>query len=129
MAQMGTGDVTYTKLEADSFASPSVPISERQFTMLFPNGANVLYTSGGIPLSNGQLGCPAGLIKFIIEDMASSTGYVAKWDQLANTIRLYQQLGFTAGATGAVVPAAQLLEVTTASTVASCTLRVIAAGW
>lgn len=131
MPQLGTADVTYTRLEASgrSFASPSVPQAEYQFTMLFPNSTNVLYTNGGIPISNPALGCPAALTKFIIEDMACSTGYVAKWDNVANTVRLWQQLGFTAGATGAVVGAAQLVEVATSATVASVTLRVLVAGW
>jgi hypothetical protein len=123
-AQLGTADVTYTKLEATGLASPSVPQNERQFTMLFPAGAtNVLYTSGGIPINNGQLGCPAALNKFIIEDMACSTGYVAKWDNVANTIRLYWGQNITAAT------ASQLIEVLTSATVASCTLRVLVAGW
>lgn len=126
MPQLGTADVTYTKLEYTGMANPAAPMREFQFTMLFPNGTNVLYTNGGIPLSNGQLGCPAALEKFLIEDMGSTTGYVAKWDQLANTIRLYQSAGFS---TGSAVAAAQLVEVLTSATVASITLRVLAQGW
>lgn len=122
MPQLGTADVTYGRVEAAAMASPSVPMKQHQFNMLFPNGTNVLYTQGGIPLNLGQLGCPAGLIKFIIEDAASSTGYVPKWDQLANTIRLYAQ-------TTSAVVGAQLAEVSTAATVASVTLRVLAQGW
>ena len=125
MPQLGTADVTYTLVAGTSLASPSVPMRENQFLVLFPNSTNVLYTSGGIPLSNGQLGCPAGLQKLIMDDDASSVGYVAKWDQKANTIRLYQS-GAVA-TTGSV--ATQLVEVTTAATVASVTLRVIAQGW
>ena len=126
MPQLGTADVTYTKLEATGLASPSVPQNERQFTILFPNSTNVLYTNGGIPLSNGALGCPGALNKFIIEDMACSTGYVAKWDNVANTIRLWQ---VAAVVTGAATAAQPLVEVLTSATVASVTLRVLAAGW
>ena|ERR1700733_15117045 len=126
MPQLGTADVTYTKLEYSGIASPSRPMREFQFTMLFPNGTNVLYTSGGIPINNGQLGCPFALEKLIIENMGATTGYVAKWDDVANTIRLYQSAGFS---TGAAVAAAQLVELTTAATVASVTLRVLAQGW
>lgn len=126
MPQLGTADVTYTRLEADTLGSPSVPMSQYQFTMLFPNGANVLYTNGGIPLSNAKLGCPAALVKFIIEDAGSSVGTVAKWDQLANTIRLYQSASF---GTGSAVAAAALVEFATSATVASTTLRIIAQGW
>ena len=129
MPQLGTADVTYTLLEYSRLGSPSEPMRENQFTMLFPNGTNVLYTSGGIPLSNGALGCPAGLIKFLMEDDASSVGVVAKWDQKANTIRLYQQGNITIGATGSTIPAQVLVEFLTSATVASTTLRVIAQGW
>jgi hypothetical protein len=124
MPQLGTADVTYTKLEGNMRGSPSVPEREYQFTLLFPNGTNVLYTSGGIPLSNGQLGCPGFLTKFILEDDASSVGAVYKWDQKANTIRIY----LTQNTTGASTTTS-LIEMTTAATVSSTTLRAIAQGW
>lgn len=128
MPQLGTGDVTYTHLANRNQVSPGVTAPERQFTMLFPNSTNVLYTAGGIPMSNGQLGCPTFLTKFIIEDMACSTGYVAKWDNVANTIRLWQSAAINA--TGTVSQAATgLVEVLTSATVATTTLRVIAQGW
>lgn len=124
MPQMGTADVTYTVVEGTSIASPSVPMKEHQFLVQFPNSTNVLYTSGGIPLSPGKLGSPASVCKFIIEDMASSSGYVPKWDHLANTIRIY----LTQNTTGASTTTS-LIEMTTAATVASTTLRVLVAGW
>ena len=126
MPQLGTADVTYTTAAATALASPGAPMREQQFLLLFPNSTNVLYTNGGIPLNKAALGCPAALVKFLIEDMASSTGYVAKWDQSANTIRLYASAGF---GTGTAVAAAQLVEVLTSATVASCTLRVVAQGF
>lgn len=122
MPQLGTADVTYTYIEGTAKANPADPMREYQFKLLFPNSTNVLYTSGGIPLNNAKLGVPAGLNKFLMEDEGSTTGYVAKWDQAANTIRLYVQQ--TSATTGL-----QLLEVTTAATVASTTLRAIAQGW
>lgn len=131
MPQLGTADITYTQLAYASHGSPSEPMRQFQFTMLFPNGANVLYTSGGIPLSRGKLGCPAILEKFILEDEGSSVGYVAKWDNVANTIRLYQMSINTTAAsgTGAIVVTQALTELTTSSTVASTTLRAIVQGW
>lgn len=126
MAQMGTADVTYTKLEYANRGCPSDPTAGYGFTLLFPNGSNVLYTSGGIPLSAGKLGVPAGIKELFLEDDGSSVGYVAKWDQLANTIRLYQSAGF---GTGSAVAAAALVEVGTAATVSSTTLRVFVSGW
>lgn len=124
MPQLGTADVTYTPIVGTHFASPSVPMKEQQFTMLFPNGTNVLYTGGGVPVSSQALGCPQALVKFLLEDMASSVGAVYKWDQKANTIRIY----LTQNTTGASTTTS-LIEMTTAATVASTTLRVIAQGW
>jgi hypothetical protein len=126
MPQLGTADVTYTKLEGNMRGNAAAPESEYQFLMLFPNSTNVLYTNGGIPINKGSLGCPGFLTKFIIEDMASSTGYVAKWDQSANTVRLWW---VAAVVTGAATPAQQLVEVLTSATVASVTLRAIVQGW
>jgi len=124
MPQIGTADVTYTRSEVGRKASPADPAASQIVTILFPNGANVLYTSGGIPLSLGKLGCPGALERFIIEDAASSTGVVPKFDFGANTIRLY----LTQNTTGASTTTS-LIEMTTAATVASTTLRVIAQGW
>ncbi len=123
MAQLGTADVTYTQIRYVG-GNPASPQNESVVTMLFPNGANVLYTSGGIPLSKGQLGCPATIQEFIIMDEASTTGYVAKFDYGASTIRLYLTQNTTAAST-----TTSLIEFTTAATVASTTLRVIAKGW
>lgn len=130
MPQMGTGDVTYTKLEGNMRSSAAMPESEFQMTILFPNSSNTNYPLGGVPLVNGKLGCPAFLTKLIIEDMGSSVGYVAKWDNVANAIRLYWTAAIPSGTAGtAGVAAAQLVELGTAATVQSTTLRVIAQGW
>lgn len=126
MPQLGTADVTYTAVTGGARASAADPEKQHFFTVLFPNSSNVLYTSGGIPLSIAKLGCPANLSKFLIVDMASTTGYVAKFDYGATTIRLYQ---VAAVVTGSATAAQPLVEVLTSATVASTTLRCIAQGW
>jgi len=126
VAQITSSDVTYTAITGTGIAGPSSPLREHMYTILIPaSGAtNVLYTSGGIPLTIAKLGCPASLQKFIIIDAASSTGYVAKFDYGATTIRLYLTQNTTAAST-----TTPLVEVSTAATVASTTLRVLAQGW
>ena len=126
MGQITTSDVTYTQIANPVLASPSMPMRSTAFTILIPkSGAtNVLYTSGGIPLSLPALGCPAALTSFFMMDEGSTTGYVAKYDYGASTIRLYLSQNTTAAST-----TTNLIEVTTAATVASTTLRVIASGW
>lgn len=122
MPQLGTADVTYTSVSGSSSAGPSDPMREHVYTILFPNSTNVLYTSGGIPLQKAKLGCPTNLVQFVMMDEASTTGYVAKFDYATTAIRLYVQQ--TTATTGL-----QLLEVSTAATVASVTLRAVAKGW
>ena len=131
MGQLGTADVTYTMQEYGRIANPSRPMGENTFLLAFPNnaGTNNLYTSGGIPLSNAMLGCPASLVKLIMEDDGSSVGAVYKWDQKANTIRAYLQGNLIQGATGSTIAATALVEMLTSATVTSTTLRVIAQGW
>ena len=131
MGVMGTADVTYTSVTAASVGSPSVPMREYQFLLTFPNASNVLYPTGGVPLVAAQLGCPAYLEKFILLDDGSSAGYVAKWDQKADAIRLYQlAINSTISGSPTTISITQALtELTTASTVTSVTLRALAQGW
>ena len=126
MAQITTADVTYTSITGTGHAGPSSPIRQHMFTVLIPSASatNVLYTSGGIPLSPAALGCPANLEQLIMMDEGSTTGYVAKYDYGKQSIRLYLSQNTTGAST-----TTSLIEVTTAATVASVTLRVIAQGW
>lgn len=127
MGVMGTADVTYTVVEGGHQGSPSVPMKEREFLLTFPAASNTNYPTGGVPLVNGQLGVPNYLRKFILMDDGSSVGYVAKWDQLANTIRLYWMNATVSTAGGTI--SQTLTELGTANTVASTTLRALVQGW
>jgi hypothetical protein len=129
MGQMGTADVTYTFQEAGRQGSPSAPMSENEFLLTFGAGttSNAGYPPGGVPLSSAKLGCPAYIRKFILMDDGSSSGYVAKWDQLANAIRLYQMNATVSTAGGTI--AQTLTELGSAASVSLVTLRALAQGW
>lgn len=122
MAQIASADVTYAYIEGTGQAEPSRPATQRQFTVQFGNGT-LTYTNGGIPLDKAKLGCPTGLQYLIMLDSGNTVGYVPKWNQTANTIRLYQDANVTAAA------AAALTEVSTATAVTSTTLRVLVQGY
>lgn len=118
MAQITTADVTYAKIEGTAIACPSNPRQSQGYSITF-GGANMNYPSGGVPLVKGKLGCPESIREFIMMDSGATVGYVGKYDYASLAVRLYQ-----AGA-----GTAPLVELTTAATVSSTTLRVLVAGW
>lgn len=122
MPQIAAADVTYAAVEGSATANPADPMMERSYTITFGDGS-LLYTSGGIPLTKAKLGCPAHIMRLHIMDAAHANGLVPKWNQTANTIRLYQDANVTAAA------AAGLVEVLTSATVAAMTLRVSVKGY
>lgn len=122
MPQIASSDVTYTEITGYARANPADPMAERAFTISFGNGT-LTYTNGGIPLDKAKLGCPNHLHSLWMMDSGSGVGYVAKWNQTANTIRLYQDANITAAA------AAALTEILTSAAVSAMTLRCIAKGY
>jgi hypothetical protein len=122
MAQIASSDVTYTEIAGYANANPAQPMGERAFSIAFGNGT-LTYTNGGIPLDKAKLGCPGFLHSLVMLDAGSGVGYVAKWNQTANTIRLYQDANITAAA------AAALTEILTSAAVSAITLRCIAKGF
>ena len=65
------------------------------FVQVTFGGANEYYPSGGIPLTNGGMGCTSNPYAVIVlEDDAA--GYQYQWDRSANKLRLFYS------ATGAV---------------------------
>ena len=133
MGQMTTADVTYTRIEGNDLASPSVPMREYEFLLTFgaSTTSNSGYPVGGVPLVNGALGCPAYLRKLIAMDDGSSSGLVAKWDQKANAIRLYEiVLNSTFSGSPTTASFTSLLtELASAASVSLVTLRVLVQGW
>lgn len=122
MPQISTSNVTYAYVEGSARANPSNPVTERLMTISFGNGT-LTYTNGGIPLQKAKLGCPESLQSLIMLDSGSGVGYVCKWNQTANTIRLYQDANVTAAA------AAALTEVLTSAAVSATTLRCLVRGY
>jgi hypothetical protein len=120
MPQIGSADVTYAQLQGVASATPASPATELGMSIAFGNGT-LTYTNGGIPLQKAKLGCPNVLLKLIMMDEASSTGYVPKFDYSNLKIRLYQN--DTAAAVG------QLVEVLTSAAVAAVTLKVLVEGY
>lgn len=120
MPQIGSADVTYAQLQGVASATPCSPARELGMAISFGNGT-LTYTDGGIPLQKSKLGCPGVLLKFIMMDAASSTGYVPKFDYANLKIRLYQN--DTAATLG------QLIEVATSAAVAAVTLKVLVEGY
>ena len=122
MAAYGTADVSYGVIPGGAQSDPADPMTSNSFTISVAGGKT--YPSGGIPLSLGQLGCPAGIKQFFWLDDGSSSGYVAKFDYSNVKIRLYE---IADGGTIAFTSA--LTEVTTAETVAATTWKAFVAGW
>lgn len=122
MPQIAAGDVTYTAMEGYARANPADPMPERGMVITFGNGT-LTYTNGGIPLDKTKLGCPNYLHSLVMMDSGSGVGYVAKWNQTANTVRLYQDANVTAAA------AAALTEILTSAAVSAITLRCLVKGY
>lgn len=122
MPQIATSDVTYTRIEGMDNANPCDPQPTHGYVIAFGNGT-LTYTDGGIPLQKAKLGCPTNLQALFMLDAGSGVGYVAKWNQTANTIRLYQDANITAAA------AAALTEILTSAAVSAITLRVLVKGY
>jgi hypothetical protein len=122
MAQIASSDVTYTEIAGYGRANPADTMAERAFSVVIGNGT-LTYTNGGVPLDKTKLGCPNYLHNLQMLDAGSGVGYVAKWNQTANTIRLYQDGNVTAAA------AAALTEILTSAVVTAITLRCIVKGY
>lgn len=121
MADIAASDVTYVitdQQKADSSYMKTV------LTVAFGDGV-LTYPAGGIPLTAGKMGCPNTITVGSITSPASANGFVYKYDQANNKIRIYQ--------VPAVVdldPAAPLDELVAATdTPAATTVYMEVVGW
>lgn len=89
MAQIAAANVTYSMVEGTRISNPADPRFSAIFNVSFGNGT-LEYTNGGIPLTKGKLGCPAVIRELYVLNQGTS-GYVARWNQTADTIQLYQE--------------------------------------
>ena len=86
MADIASSDVVYVELNKEVLDSS---IREYNFTIGFGNGV-LTYPAGGIPLLAGKMGCPNEIRSCELFSPASGDGYVYKYDQANNKVRIYQ---------------------------------------
>ncbi len=86
MADIAAGDVTYTLLNKE-VADSGMRVF--RMTIAFGDGA-LTYPSGGIPLTAAKMGCPNEIRSVDLFSPASANGYVYKYSQSNNKIRIYQ---------------------------------------
>ena len=118
MADIAAADVTYVELNKEVLDSG---IREFNMTLAFGDGA-LTYPAGGIPLTAGKMGCPREIRSVDLFSPASGDGFVYKYDQANNKIRIYQ--GDSDG-----VADGPLVELTGAATPAATTLYANIKGW
>lgn len=86
MAALAASDVVYSQVSKEIGES-----GYRKFVMTIAFGDGALtYPAGGIPLDAGKMGCPSSIRVVDLFSPASADGYVYKYDQANNKIRIYQ---------------------------------------
>ena len=87
MTAIAASNVTYTLLKQSKAEN-----NEKVFLVQIAFGNGTLtYPTGGIPLTNvGLWGFPNYVRSVVFADSSNGDGYVYKWSQTANTIRIYQ---------------------------------------
>ena len=121
MADVAAADLTYTKQEGRDELTGSSKY-RAVYSIAFGDGTDT-YPSGGIPLTKGKLGMPNAIESLTLVEDAAGDGYIYKYDDSAETIRIYEA-DFSGTA------AAPLTELTAATdAVAAATLIVDVIGW
>jgi hypothetical protein len=119
MANILSSNVTYVKVKHSRASNAN---NWYQFTIAFGNGT-LTYPTGGVPLLQASLGCNNYLRSVVFVDPSNGDGFLYKWDQSTNTIRIYQSAAESATA-GALV---ELVGGT--ATPAATTLVAEVVGW
>ena len=84
MADLVAADLTYTQL--DPVGGEIDGSGKRRYVMAITTAAGE-YPTGGLPLTNGKLGCPNSLESLIvIEGDVADAKLTYQWDKSANTI-------------------------------------------
>jgi len=120
MADIAATDVTYAVVNQHQ---QKVVDGRREgkFSLVFGDGA-LTYPTGGVPITKGNLGCPNVIESFIMEGTGAN-GFIYKYDQANEKIRIYQGDN-DAGADGPLVELAG-----GSATPAAATLYAIVTGW
>lgn len=87
MADIVAGDVTYTVVDETIDDGPGYRSNIVDIT--FGDGVDT-YPSGGVPLTKAKLGMPAVIKSFSLSDPASANGFIYKYDDANEKIRIYQ---------------------------------------
>lgn len=93
MADIAAGDVTYSILKV---AKEDSSLKTVNMTIAFGNGT-LNYPANGIPLTAGNMGLPNNIQDVELYSPASANGFVYKYDQANNKIRIYQAPAQTHG--------------------------------
>lgn len=107
MADIAASDVTYTKRGSRDELTGSSKY-RAVFDVAFGDGA-LTYPSGGVPLTKGNMGMPVVIKAFNMVDKASDNGNEYKYDESAETIRIF--VSGTELSAGVATPAATTLVV------------------
>ncbi len=120
MADIAAADVTYATVSSHQ---QKVVQGRRQgkFSLVFGDGA-LTYPTGGVPVTKAKLGCPNTIESFIMEGTGAN-GFIYKYDQANEKIRIYQ------GDNDAVADGALVELAGGSATPAAATLYVVATGW
>ncbi len=119
MADIAAGDVTYTLLNKEIVDSG---MRLFRMTIAFGDGA-LTYPANGVPLTAAKMGCPNEIRSVDLFSPASADGFVYKYDQANNKIRVYQ------GDNNNAADAALVELVGASATPAAATLYAEIRGW
>ena len=86
MPDIAASNVTYVVLNKEVNDSSNRVVD---LTVAFGDGA-LTYPAGGVPLTAARMGAPNRIISAAITSPASANGFVYKYDQANNKIRIYQ---------------------------------------
>lgn len=88
MADIAAADVVYTERGGQSELTGSSKV-KTVYSVAFGDGTDT-YPSGGIPISKGKVGCPTVIETVNFVEDSAGDGYIYKWDDSAETVRIYQ---------------------------------------
>lgn len=115
MADIAAADLVYTDRKQSELTGSSK--LKTVFSVAFGDGTDT-YPSGGIPLTKGKMGLPNVIETVNLSEPDADDGFVYKYDDSAETVRIYQESGsgsalaeFVAGTT-AVAATVLVIEAT-----------------
>ena len=117
MAALSAGSLTYTVVNKRRLGNSKI---NNHVKIAIP--ASQTYITGGVPLTNANMGCPNALESLVLNDVGTA-GYVFTFNSTAGTIQMWS---VTVAATGA---ATVLTEVANTVTPGAINLYCDVIGW